>query len=57
MRYTIGTHKNNYIVKKNGEPISLVGVGLLTFKTKKEASDYIKMVHEAAYYIKMGVPE
>lgn len=57
MKYTIDNHKDCYVVKKNNVPIDLAGVGLLTFKTYKEAQEYIQRVREAAYYISQGVPE
>jgi hypothetical protein len=57
MKYTIDNHKDCYVVKKNNIPISLVGVGLLTFKTKQEAQEYIKLVRVSSYYISQGIPE
>jgi hypothetical protein len=57
MKYTINNYKDGYIVKKNNKPISLVGVGLLEFKTIEEAQHYINLIHESAYYISQGVPE
>jgi hypothetical protein len=57
MKYTIDNHKGCYVVKKNGNPICLEGVGLLEFKTIEEAQHYIKLVYESAYYISQGVPE
>lgn len=57
MKYTIGNHEDGYVVKKNNVPISLEGVGLLTFKTIEEAQEYIQLIHVSAYYISQGVPE
>ena len=57
MKYTISNYNDNYIVKKNNEPISLEGVGLLEFKTIEEAQKYIKLIYESAYYISQGIPE
>ena len=57
MKYTISKYKNDYVVKKNNDPVSLVGVGLLTFKTKQEAQEYIKLVRVSSYYISQGIPE
>jgi hypothetical protein len=57
MMYTIANYEGGYMVKKNNEPISLSGVGLLRFKTIEEAQHYIKLVVESAYYISQGIPE
>lgn len=57
MKYTIDNHKDCYVVKKNGDPVYLEGVGTLIFYTMEEAKEYIQRVREAAYYISRGVPE
>lgn len=57
MKYTISFDGNNYLIKKNGVPVYLEGIGLITFSTQQEAEQYIRMVHESAYYISQGIPE
>lgn len=57
MKYTIDNDENGYVVKKNGTPISLEGVGTLIFYSKEEAEHYIRLAIESAYYISQGVPE
>lgn len=55
--YTVHSENNYFFIKKDDIPLSLVGVGLLRFDDKEDAERYIRGVYEAAYYIRMGVPE
>lgn len=57
MKYTISFDGNNYLIEKNGVPLYLDGVGLITFSTRQEAEQYIRLVRESAYYISQGIPE
>lgn len=55
--YSVVNVGNGFIVKKNNQPLTLEGVGLLLFKTYEEAARYITSIRQAQWNISMGVPE
>lgn len=55
--YEVSNVENGYILKLNGQPLTLKGIGLLLFTTKEEAERYLKCIHFAKRNITAGIPE
>lgn len=57
MKYSVLKTDRGFVVEKNGQPISLKGIGLLVFDTSEEAQQYIKYIYESQRQIRSGIPE